>query len=110
MPAQKIQPTSYVVYLAPQNIPSVVAHINCIVDEQVEGGVKSTIVFQVYFIAAGNPLLPNGPNDIKAPADELVWYLDLLRNERYVFARIDADNPQSNALYASGTVGWGHVS
>ena len=110
MPAQKIKPTSYVVYLASQNIPPVVAHINCLTDEKTTTGVTSTVVFQVYFFAAGNPIPPNGANDIKAPADQLAWYLDLLRNERYVFINRNNDNPQTNALYASGTVGWGHVS
>jgi hypothetical protein len=111
MAIQKFKVTSYRVILTapPLNSPATVAHIDCIVDTQTEAGVTSSSVMQIHFLALGNVPPPNGPTYISATADQLVWYLDLLRNERHVFAFVDEDDPASNQLQSAGNVGWGHI-
>lgn len=42
------------------------------------------------------------------PAEQYTWYLDLLRNERPVYAKVDSDNPLANRLTTSTAAGWGH--
>jgi hypothetical protein len=116
LPAHTFLPTSYLIRLfTPQNVPPsqgappVVARIHCILAEPVENGVSERDVLVIYFIASGSAVPLNAGEDIKAPADQLVWYLDLLRNER-VLVFVDSDHPEQNRLWAIGKVGWGHVS
>ena len=72
---------------------------------------------RIYFMSTDNPLPANGSQItanlidgvIYQPAERYAWYLDLLRNEGPLQARVDGDDPNRNCLmtYDMESVGEG---
>jgi hypothetical protein len=61
----------------------------------------------------GGPPIPT-PNaytiNITTHADQYVWFLDLLRNEKDVQISFDPANPANCSIFSLRTIaGWGHV-
>ena len=109
--------THYSVQLTPNTGSPEIALIDCACD----GG----HALRINFIAVGTnlpanwtaPLYPDFPwlhyygSYIYATADQFVAFLDLLRNEKDVYAIMSLVMPEWNCLTAGSTqVGWGHFT
>ncbi|MFQ5528627.1 MAG: hypothetical protein ACE5GX_20525 [Thermoanaerobaculia bacterium] len=63
--------------------------------------------FVIYFAAPGSAMAPPRyfPNtkfgSINVPVDEMPHYVDLVRNEKPVYAYLNSDNPQWNSISTS---------
>jgi hypothetical protein len=63
--------------------------------------------FVIYFAAPGSATAPpryfpeTKFGSINVPVDEMAHYVDLLRNEKPIYARLNSDNPQWNSISTS---------